>query len=718
MGHPHPARRPARPGRRTSPACSCAALLRLVREPAVADFLTARGIEPEDLEAGYRRHHDGLDPEPMDWAARLAARRPAGPDHALAPALADFLAVLRSPDCHAGRLLVRMGLPVAALRRGILVEARRADARAEADEDAGPAEVPESDDGAGGPGRDAGTPEPRAARGAAPPDGPTGPPGGDAEPVVPDDLPPIHGRDGVLDRLADAASRVRPRPVLLEGAPGSGRSLVAAHLARVLDVPVLLRKATVYDDEDDLEDDVAQAAELGAVLVLDDLDRALSETPPPWFPALVRAFGRTDVALVVVGASDLRGRIGALLPGLRDVFDVVTLPPLVGADLERAVAVGGAAILDGHGLAYAEGCGPADVVELAGRFLGGRAMPGRALDVLDLACARAARRGRRTLGRDTLVAVVAERSGLPHERVAARDDRTLLDLERHLARRVVGHEAAVATIASLIRRNRAGFAGHRPVATVLLLGPSGVGKTEIAKALAAVLYDGDGALLRLDMSEYAEPHAVARIVGAPPGYVGYEQGGVLTDPLLARPHRVVLLDEIEKAHRDVHQLLLQVFDDGRLSDGKGRRVDFSEAVVVLTSNLGSALLHEDPACPAEHVLAEAARAFPVELWNRIEAPLVLRPLARPELVEICKRLARRASDALFRSRGIRFSLSAAACEALVDAAGDDPSLGARPLRHLLARHVETKVAAAILAGTLPPGSQVLVDHDGRTFRLC
>ena len=414
------------------------------------------------------------------------------------------------------------------------------------------------------------------------------------------------------------------------------------------------------------------------------------------------------------------GRLATWLPGALQTADAIAIEPLRGAPLSAAVKAGSRAVLQQHAIPLGPDLRLAELTRWADRYLTGLAMPARALDLLDLACARARRSPAATLRREHVLQIVSERSGLSPARIEARGDHDILDLEQKLGDQVVGHVHATATLAQLVRRNRAGFGGHRPVLTTLLLGPSGVGKTELAKALAQALFDDDGALFRLDMSEYSESHAVARVVGAPPGYIGHEHGGALTDPLLRRPHCVVLLDEIEKAHRDVHQLLLQVFDEGRLTDGRGRTVDFRHAVLVMTSNLGSAHLRQGPDGPEldeAAALASARAAFPVELWNRIEAPLVMQPLSAPELGRICKRLARTSSDRLFKERGIRYALDERAVAALVELAGRDPALGARPLRHLLVREVESLLADAVLRGRLRAGNEVVVSRARSKFTL-
>ena len=457
------------------------------------------------------------------------------------------------------------------------------------------------------------------------------------------------------------------------------------------------------------------------VAILDDLDQLGGDAPPNILPALVKIWSSGHPPVLTIVSPEGRARLESWLPGIASTFDVLELPVLEGDALKAAVTAAAPAVLAQHDLSLGPGARLAELTRLADRFLGGLAMPGRALDLLDLACARTAREGRRQLHRDTWIDIVCERSGVPRERIEGLGgqlgDQEMLDLESELHRQVVGHDPAIKALGQLIRRNRAGFSSQRPVATVLLLGPSGVGKTEIAKALCGALFDRPDALVRLDMSEYAESHAVARVIGAPPGYVGHEQGGALTDPLLRQPHCVVLLDEIEKAHRDVHQLLLQVLDEGRLTDGRGRTVDFRHAVLIMTSNLGaSCLLGDDP--QRETRALEAARAaFPVELWNRIEAPLVLHPLATAELATICARLVRASSERLFRERGIRFKLSERACRHVVGLCERDAALGARPLRHVLTRVVEARVADAILRGQVRTGMEVSVDVEDNQLVL-
>ncbi|WP_059438374.1 AAA family ATPase, partial [Anaeromyxobacter sp. PSR-1] len=372
-----------------------------------------------------------------------------------------------------------------------------------------------------------------------------------------------------------------------------------------------------------------------------------------------------------------------------------------------------------HQVAYAPEALEA-AATLSARHVTDRFLPDKAVAVLDLAGSRAHRAGVRQVGEREVAQVVAKMAGIPESRLLASDRERILGIQAALAARVVGHADAVTRIAGVLKRNFAGFASRRPMGSFLLLGPTGVGKTELARALADALYGSADALVQLDMTECAEQTGVARLVGAAPGYVGYGEGGQLTDAVRRRPASVVVLDEIEKAHRDVQMLLLQILEEGRLTDGRGRLVDFSNTVVVLTSNLGAAEATRtstgtmgfgaaDRAAPREDRALSAARgAVPPELWNRLDERLVLAPLARDEVARIARLLLADSSRRLEGERRIRFEADDAAVEHLLDHGGWDPALGARPMRGAIQRLVEAPLAERILAGELVAGDAVAV----------
>jgi ATP-dependent Clp protease ATP-binding subunit ClpB len=317
---------------------------------------------------------------------------------------------------------------------------------------------------------------------------------------------------------------------------------------------------------------------------------------------------------------------------------------------------------------------------------------------------------RQEVGPDDIAQIVARWTGIPVARLLESEREKLVHLEERLAERVIGQDEAVRAVSNAVRRARAGLADpRRPLGTFLFVGPTGVGKTELAKALAAVLFDREEALVRLDMSEYMERHAVSRLIGAPPGYVGYEEGGQLTEAVRRRPYAVVLLDEIEKAHAEVFNVLLQVLDDGRLTDGRGRTVDFRHAVIIMTSNLGSPVVGstDDPAARQGAIQAILSEHFRPEFLNRIDEVIVFRRLDREDLAKIVTLHLRDLEARLSRQR-IRLAVSDRAVARLIEL-GYDPQYGARPLRRVIRRELEDRLALMLLAGEAVPGDVVAVD---------
>ena len=314
---------------------------------------------------------------------------------------------------------------------------------------------------------------------------------------------------------------------------------------------------------------------------------------------------------------------------------------------------------------------------------------------------------------DEIAEVISAWTGVPVGKLLQGETEKLLSMEDVLGKRLIGQKKAVASVSDAVRRSRAGVADpNRPLGSFLFLGPTGVGKTELAKSLAEFMFDDDRAIVRIDMSEYSEKHSVSRLVGAPPGYVGYEEGGQLTEAVRRRPYSVILLDEVEKANPDVFDILLQVLDDGRLTDGQGRTVDFKNTILILTSNLGSQALMDptlDESQKREAVMASVRKAFKPEFVNRLDDVIVFDPLSLEELGKIVdlqvEQVARR-----LKSRRITLDVTDAAREFLA-MDGYDPAYGARPLRRLIQREIGDKLARMLLSGEATDGATVTVDAD-------
>jgi ATP-dependent Clp protease ATP-binding subunit ClpB len=350
---------------------------------------------------------------------------------------------------------------------------------------------------------------------------------------------------------------------------------------------------------------------------------------------------------------------------------------------------------------------------------GERVRVGRELAAVSAQLEELHRSGQRMLQEEVdeeqIAKIVAKWTGIPVSKMLEGETEKLVQMEERLHQRVIGQHDAVTAVADAIRRSRSGLSDpRRPIGSFLFLGPTGVGKTELARALAEFLFDDEHAMIRLDMSEYMEKHSVARLIGAPPGYVGYEEGGQLTERVRRRPYSVLLLDEIEKAHPDVFNILLQVLDDGRLTDGKGRTVDFRNTVLIMTSNLGSAFIRPEMFEDAARLQAmrnqvmEALRAhFRPEFLNRVDDIIIFSALGRNEIGQIVDLQLARLREMLAQ-RGIEMTLTPAARE-LLFTQGYDPAYGARPLKRAIQRLVQNPLATAMLKGEIKPGEHVVAD---------
>jgi len=564
---------------------------------------------------------------------------------------------------------------------------------------------------------------------------------------------PVIGRDGVINEILDVLGKRKSNNPCLVGDLGVGKTAIIEGLAQKLvnerpfipgfDDPVILQldissvvagtqyrgalaekmrqlKAEVAQNREkviifiDEIHTIAQAGNEGVAEIARDLKEALSRGE---FPCI----GATTY-------EEFRSTIGQDV-ALSRRFQLVDVPEVSQEEAKAILRQLAERYQEHHKVVFTDAVIDA-AVRLSARYIPERRLPDKAINLLDLVGSRASRERKTEISYEDLAKVVSQVAGVPDDQITIDPSSRLAMLERIMGAWVIGHEDVLASVGRTIRRHYAGFSADRPIGSFLFLGPTGVGKTETAKALAKFLFGSPDHMVRVDMSEYGEPHNVARLIGSPPGYVGHDAGGQLTEAIRKRPFQVILFDEIEKGHPDVWKILLQVLDDGRLTDGQGKTVSFVNTVIIMTSNLGSHLFRREDkgkqigfaaAQPTgdETIVDEttadvfdyASNAFPPELWNRIDEKIVFKPLSRQQAAKIAEIMLKDSNDRLARSRKITYNWNADVVEFLLDKGGFDPQYGARPLRRTIENRIEATIAHNIAIGKLRSGCEVFIAYD-------
>jgi len=553
---------------------------------------------------------------------------------------------------------------------------------------------------------------------------------------------PFVGREDELQRMLQVMARREEHNPLLVGEAGTGRTALVEALASQIargEVPDMLagRRIISLDSgaliagtrlRGELEQrmrsilDAVRNADGGVILFIPNLSEFLR--------------GRGGAADMLAGAlahGEVRALARSTPDELREIEDGAS--PLsrrfVPIHIDAPNAEQALAILHGlrsrfeeaHEVRISDEALEAAVV-FARRYVGGRKLPKSAIDLLDESAARV-QLGlggdveANTVGAEDVAEVVSLWTGVPAAKMLEEEAEKLLRMEARLRERVVGQDHAITALSKAVRRGRVGLRDpKRPIGSFLFLGPTGVGKTELAKALAEFLFDDEGALTRLDMSEFMEKHMVARLLGAPPGYVDSGEGGFLTEAVRRRPYSVILFDEIEKAHPDVFNVLLQVLEDGRLSDSRGRVADFRDAVIIMTSNVGSELIldHDGDELELEgQILARLHQTFRPEFLNRIDEVLIFDRLDK-DMLSLILDIQLRQLRSLLEAQGLELRVSEAAKARLVEL-GYEPAFGARPLKRVLVRELQDPLAEALLRGEFERGSTVEIDAQDSQLTL-
>ncbi len=562
---------------------------------------------------------------------------------------------------------------------------------------------------------------------------------------------PVVGREREISRVIQILSRRTKNNPVLVGEPGVGKTAVAEALARRVargEVPDTLKNRRIVtldlasmlagtkyrgDFEDRVKCIIKEVQRAGDVIVfIDELHTIVgagsAEGAIDAANILKPALGRGEIQVIGATTPEEYRKHIEKDAALERRFQPVNVPEPDGECCERMLLALRGSLEAHHGLRITDEAVSA-AIRLSTRYICDRYLPDKAIDLLDEAASRVRVEGspaRTQVEASDVAEVVSAWTGVPASAITEPESERLLRLEEALHRRVVGQDEAVSAVARAIRRGRVGLADpRRPLGSFLFLGPTGVGKTELCRALAEAVYGDEEALIRLDMSEYMEKHAVSKLIGSPPGYVGYGEGGQLTERVRRRPWSVVLFDEIEKAHEDVYNLLLQIMEDGRLTDSEGRRADFRSTIVVMTSNVGAKAITENrPAlgfsgaardgdgAVREAVMAELRQTFRPEFLNRVDDAIVFRRLTSADV----RRIARGLTDAVrerMRALGVQLEVTDAALDLLAER-GFDPTYGARPLRRCICTQLEDPAAEALLSGRTGPGDRLIADaKDGK-----
>jgi len=577
-------------------------------------------------------------------------------------------------------------------------------------------------------------------------------------------IDPVIGRAKIIDTVLDVLHKRRANNPCLVGEPGVGKTAIVEGLALEMLGEPGSDNSTPPSGKDTaaqaLREKVVIALDVGSLVAGTELRGAFSRRMAKLKDEVRAAEGRVIVFIdelhTLVGAGSGEGALDAandLKAALaRGEFPCIgaTTPQEYHRYIEKDPALerrfqpievpepsedDALAILQGviekyenhHGVLFQPDSLNA-AVRMSRRYIVERRLPDKAFNLVDTAAARVVRQGKEVVEASDVASVVSELTKIPIERLMMTDAERMLQLRDFLGERVIGHDDVLDAVSDVIQRNSAGFASKRPIGSFLFLGPSGVGKTETAKVLADFLFCSKDAMTRIDMSELMERHSVSRLLGAAPGYVGHEEAGQLTAALARRPYQIVLFDEVEKAHPDVLNLLLQVLDEGRLTDAKGRALSFQNTVIIMTSNLGAEVIRQrsrkigfggksaaggeghievriDQA-DIDAVLKSASKVLPPELWGRVDEKCVFAPLGRDELFRICLLLVEESSSQLAKEREITYEVTPEVIELLLERGGSDPTLGARPLRRAVQRTCETAIARAVLRGEAQRGDHL------------